>query len=107
LDELQLTGSSDDCMTGFSADLSGIVTTPSKRLYFQTRANGADAVMRVVGCMLVSMMPQEGLQEALADLQGVFEFYSPGPTPQIKGMTIGPPVAGRPIAVVGGTASPR
>lgn len=45
-------------------------------------SNGQTALERFLGCLMIAVMPQDGLEEALHSLRDMLEFYKRPPTPQ-------------------------
>jgi hypothetical protein len=62
-------------LAGCSAQFQGTMATPDHRFSFAAQGDGAEAVMRLVGCLLIWNISARALPEALSDLKAAWEFY--------------------------------
>jgi hypothetical protein len=57
------------------AEFQGTVNTADCGLSFTFGGEGADALLRLIGCVIITLMPEEGLEETLTSLKEIFEFH--------------------------------
>lgn len=60
---------------GVQTEFQGTVNTAGQGLSFKFEGEGGEALLRLLGCVIVTMMPEEGLEEALTSLKDIFEFH--------------------------------
>jgi len=77
------------------------VNSPGENISLQLKGSGEACVKRIIGCAILSLMPERGLHEALDSLKDIFEFYLEKPS------SLPPPRASRSIAGVSGAAKKR
>ena len=62
------------------ATFQATVSSPGERRSLLVEGNDDIALKRVIGCLMIVMMPKEGLKEALTSLKDMLEFYTEVPT---------------------------
>lgn len=70
----------------------GTANSAGPEVSFWGRGVGEDALKRWLGCVILSLMPEEGLEEALLSLKDILEFRSytkPHTKPRISHHTTG------------------
>lgn len=53
----------------------GSITAGEAEISFESDAFGQEAALRLAGCLLVSLMPREGVEEALLELREIYRFH--------------------------------
>lgn len=59
----------------YHAEYSDRITTGEAWISFEGDGSGREAVLRVLGRLLIAYMPDEGLEEALEDLSRICRFH--------------------------------
>jgi len=62
--------------------LTGSINAADNYWMFRTEADGIHGLSRLLGCALLMVMPDEGLEEALESLHDVLESYRAYEPPQ-------------------------
>ena len=62
--------------TQIQASFQAIVDSPGYHASLRIRGSDETAIRRIVGCLLVTLMPSEGLEEALESLNEIREFHT-------------------------------
>ena len=57
------------------ASFLGTVNSPGQAFSFWTESGGEEAIKRLLGCVLVSIIPAEGIDEALTSLKEILEYH--------------------------------
>jgi len=84
-----------------TAAFSGWVTSEHGTVTFESSHSGVDALKRALGCYIITRLPENGLDEALESLQGIWGFHAP---PTVVGL---PRLMARTIQGRLGTSSER
>lgn len=63
------------------------MNSPGQELQFLAEMLGENAVKRLMGCVIMVTMPEEGVEEALSTLRDIYEF-----TVQASSLALPPPV---------------
>lgn len=58
-----------------STSFYATVNTPGQELSFWIQDEGQDSLKRLLGCLLISYMPSEGIDEALMNLKEIWAYY--------------------------------
>ena len=66
----------DGGSTDFSGHFGELFRGRRGEFSFQTSASGLDALYRLLGYVLVSIIPPEGMEEALSHLKRVYEYHT-------------------------------
>lgn len=62
--------------TQIQASFQAIVNSPGHQVSLRINERDETAVHRFIGCLLVTLMPAEGLEEALESLNEIREFHT-------------------------------
>lgn len=57
------------------ARFNATVNSPGEQISFWLDADDETALKKFVGCLIISAMPEEGLNEALTSLKDVWDFH--------------------------------
>lgn len=62
--------------TQIQASFQAIVNSPGHQVSLRINESDETAVHRFIGCLLVTLMPAEGLEETLESLKEICEFHT-------------------------------
>ena len=60
-------------LPGFS--FKATANSPLEEISLKLEEGGETGLKRVLGCILISVMPEKGLEETLVTLKDIFQFY--------------------------------
>jgi len=64
-----------DLVVGFKADFHGEVTSSRYSFAFDSHGEGLGAVKRTLGCLMLTNLPEAGLNEALDSLKDIWTYH--------------------------------
>ena len=62
--------------TQIQASFQATVNSPGHQVSLRINGNDETAIRKIIGCLLVTLMPAEGLEEALESLKEIREFHT-------------------------------
>ena len=80
---------------GVHATFQGTVNSTREEITFLAEAAGENAIKRIFSCVIISAMPETGVDEALTTLKDIYEFNSENTRAALPRHTMHSSIAGR------------